>query len=231
MQHRVRVESPGNEPLEAGVHGNRIQNRATCGSSPSGMGSTISVLAGFILTSTRASCNGFTRRTLIGLPSLRSVRSLQRSDPRGLTVLLAPPYASRLRGDGTPQATIIGVGESIGTVSPFTGEGIVYSLECARLLAGSWPDEKLYASEVLARFRWMKKEKRDTLDYLISEGRAGGPRLRDRWRFFRNARRSGIGLPLVEAFRRIGSTLTMGGKPVTGGPGAPAATPPVLVSP
>ena len=38
----------------------------------SGMGSTISVLAGFILTSTRASCNGFTRRTLIGLPSLRS---------------------------------------------------------------------------------------------------------------------------------------------------------------
>jgi len=29
--------------------------------------------------------------------------------------------------------------------------------------------------------------------------------LRDRWRFFRNARRSGIELPLLEAFRRMGS--------------------------
>ena len=67
-----------------------------------------------------------------------------------------------LRGDGTRQL-IIGVGESIGTVSPFTGEGITHLLECARLLAGSWPDEKLYASEVLARFRWMKKNVRPSI--------------------------------------------------------------------
>jgi flavin-dependent dehydrogenase len=114
-----------------------------------------------------------------------------------------PLFASRIRADGSPQQ-VIGVGEAIGTVSPFTGEGIIYSLECARLLADTFPDEKLYASKVLARFLWMRKE-RETLDYLLSEGRATGPRFRDRWRFFRNARRSGIGLPIIEAFRRMGS--------------------------
>jgi len=114
------------------------------------------------------------------------------------------PFASiRTREDGTFQR-IIGVGESIGTVSPFTGEGIVYSLECAQMLADSWPDGGLYTSRVLSRFSWMKKE-RETLDYLLSAGRTTGPRIRDRWRFYRNARRSGVRLPAREAFRRIGS--------------------------
>ncbi len=89
-------------------------------------------------------------------------------------------------------------------MSPFTGEGIVYSLECVKMLADAWPDFGSYARSVLARFAWMKKE-RESLDYLLGKGRTGGPRLRDRWRFYRNARRSGIGLPLAEAFRRIGT--------------------------
>ena len=50
----------------------------------------------------------------------------------------------------------------------------------------------------------MKKE-RETLDYLLGQGREGGPRLRDRWRFYENARRSGIELPMLEAFKRMGS--------------------------
>jgi hypothetical protein len=50
----------------------------------------------------------------------------------------------------------------------------------------------------------MRKE-RETLDYLLSREGKGGPRLRDRWRFFLNARRSGIGLPMIEAFRRLGT--------------------------
>jgi hypothetical protein len=50
----------------------------------------------------------------------------------------------------------------------------------------------------------MKKE-RDTLDFLLSQEGKGLPRLRDRWRFYRNAHRSGIRLPLLEAFRRMGS--------------------------
>ncbi len=60
---------------------------------------------------------------------------------------------------------------------------------------------------MLARFAWMKKE-RETLDYFLSqEGEKSGPRMRDRWRLFRNARRSGIGLPMVEAFRQAGALL------------------------
>jgi hypothetical protein len=51
----------------------------------------------------------------------------------------------------------------------------------------------------------LEEKERETLDYLLSRKGKGGPRLRDRWRFFRNARRSGIGLPMLEAFRRIGS--------------------------
>jgi flavin-dependent dehydrogenase len=114
-----------------------------------------------------------------------------------------PFYSEKTRTDGSTQV-IIGVGESIGTVSPFTGEGIVHSLECARILAESWPDYENYSRSVLARFGWMKRE-RETLDYLLGQGRRNGPRLRDRWRFFRSARRSGIDLPLLEAFKQIGT--------------------------
>ena len=114
-----------------------------------------------------------------------------------------PFYSGKIQKDGTSQS-IVGLGESIGTVSPFTGEGIVYSLECARILADSWQDYGRYSKLVLARFAWMKKE-RETLDYLLSRGTTGGPRLRDRWRFFRNAHRSGIELPMIEAFKRMGS--------------------------
>ena len=202
MQHRVRVESPGNEHLEAGVHGNRIPGLGYLWIFPLGHGQYHIGVGGIHLDQHESVMKRFYeenahRFTFTPICSCRGV--IRVASP----YYSAPLYASRLRGDGTPQL-IIGVGESIGTVSPFTGEGIIYSLECARLLADSWPDEKLYASKVLSRFRWMKKE-RETLDYLISEGRASGPRLRDRWRFFRNARRSGIGLPLMEAFRRIGS--------------------------
>jgi flavin-dependent dehydrogenase len=114
-----------------------------------------------------------------------------------------PFYFRKTRRDGTSQL-IVGIGESIGTVSPFTGEGMVYSLECARIFADSWPDYEGYTRSVLDRFAWMKKE-RETLDYLLSRKGKSGPRLRDRWRFFRNARRSGIELPMLEAFKRMGS--------------------------
>lgn len=74
---------------------------------------------------------------------------------------------------------IIGVGESIGTVSPFTGEGILYSMECAGILADTWLDEDTYVSSVISRFSWLKKE-RETLNYLLSDSRDSGPRFRDR---------------------------------------------------
>jgi Dehydrogenases (flavoproteins) len=119
-----------------------------------------------------------------------------------------PLYQYRRRSDGTTQQ-IIGIGESIGTVSPFTGEGIVYALECARLLADSLGSPEVYARSVLSRFDWMKKE-RETLDYLLSPEGKRGPRLQDRWRFYQNAHRSRIGLPMWEAFKTDGELIPVG---------------------
>jgi flavin-dependent dehydrogenase len=202
VQHRVKVESPGSEHLEAGVYGNQIPGLGYLWIFPLGQEQYHIGVGGIRLDQHEKIMKRFYeenahRFTFTPICSCRGV--IRVASP----YYSAPLYASRLRGDGTPQR-IIGVGEAIGTVSPFTGEGIIYSLACARLLADSWPDEKRYAAKVLARFRWMKKE-RETLDYLLSEGKDTGPRFRDRWRFFRNAQRSGIGLPLVEAFRRMGS--------------------------
>lgn len=113
-----------------------------------------------------------------------------------------PFYAASVAENGTPRL-VIGVGESIGTVGPFTGEGILPSMECARLLAESLDDPQGYTRAVLARFRWMMRE-RETLDRLRAPGGAANLGLRDRWRFYLNARRSGIRLPLAEAVRRTG---------------------------
>ncbi|MBN1195445.1 MAG: hypothetical protein JXA08_08910 [Methanomicrobiaceae archaeon] len=202
LQHRVAVKSTGSERLGAGMYGNRISGPGYLWAFPVGnkhyhIGiwgiGTIrhdSLLEQFYRDSSdrfsftlHCSCRG----------------SIRVASPHYST----PFYSRRTREDGTQQV-VIGVGESIGTVSPFTGEGIVYSLECARILADSWPDIEKYAHTVLARFAWMKKE-RETLDYLFSPKSRNGPRLRDRWRFYRNARRSGIRLPLTEAFKQMGS--------------------------
>jgi hypothetical protein len=52
----------------------------------------------------------------------------------------------------------------------------------------------------------MLKE-RETLNYFLSQEGKNGPRLQDRWRLFRNARRSGIGVPMIEAFKHLGDLL------------------------
>jgi flavin-dependent dehydrogenase len=202
LQHRVKVEPLGKDHLGAGVYGNRIPGLGYLWIFPLGKEEYHIGVGGIRLDQHESIMEHFyeenaCRFTFTPICSCSGV------------VRVASPYysaplsVSRLRGDGTPQR-IIGVGEAIGTVSPFTGEGILYSLECAGLLADSWPDERRYAAKVLARFHWMKKE-RKTLDYLLSQGGAAGPRFRDRWRFYRNARRSGITLPLIEALQRMGS--------------------------
>jgi flavin-dependent dehydrogenase len=202
LQHRVIAESDGSGRLGAGVCGNRIPGLGYLWIFPLGddhyhigVGSIGHIRHNNLLEEFYRDSSG------------RYSFNLQCSCHGSIRV--ASPYYStpfyfrKTRNDGSPRLTI-GVGESIGTVSPFTGEGIVYSLECARLLADTWPDPGEYTRSVLARFAWMKKE-RETIDYLLSPGAKSGPRLRDRWRFFCNARRSGIGLPLLEAFRRMGS--------------------------
>ena len=202
LQNRVLVEDHGNGRLPAGVYGNQVpglgylwvfpmgNNQYHIGAGGIGLDHLDDILDRFY----RDNASQFSFSTLCSCAG---------------TIRVASPYYAtpcsvrKSRHDGTSQL-ILGAGESIGTVSPFTGEGIVFSLECARILADSWPDPDRYSSKVLARFAWMKKE-RETLDYLLSREGKGGPRLRDRWRFFKSARRSGIGLPMLEAFRQIGT--------------------------
>ena len=202
LQHRVLVKSPGNECLPAGVYGNQVpglgylwifplkNNQYHIGAGGIGLDRLDHILDRFY-------------EDMDGRFSFTTLCSCEGTIRVASPYYATPCYVQKARPDGTSQL-IIGTGESIGTVSPFTGEGIVFSLECARILAGSWPDPDRYTGTVLARFAWMKKE-RETLDYLLSREGKGGPRLRDRWRFFKNARRSGIGLPMLEAFRRIGT--------------------------
>ncbi len=202
LQHRVTVEPNGSERLGVGVYGNRIPGLGYLWIFPLGSDQYHIGIGGIGRIRHNTLLERFYRDS-----SEKFSFTMQCSCHGSIRV--ASPYYStpfyfrKTRNDGTPQL-VIGVGESIGTVSPFTGEGIVYSLECARMLADTWPNPEEYTASVLARFAWMKKE-RETLDYLLSTEGESGPRLRDRWRFYRNARRSGIELPLLEAFRRMGS--------------------------
>jgi flavin-dependent dehydrogenase len=201
LQHRVAVESRGNGRLGAGVYGNRIPGLGYLWIFPVGNSQYHIGIGGIGLVHHESLMNRFYRE----LSDRFSFRPICRCT--GVVRVASPYYSTPLSLTTTRKEkiqAIIGVGESIGTVSPFTGEGIVYSLECARILANSWPDTEEYGRKLLARFGWMKKE-RETLDYLLGQGRNGGPRLRDRWRFYRNARRSGIKLPMLEAFKRMGS--------------------------
>jgi flavin-dependent dehydrogenase len=202
LQHRVSVILKAGERLEAGVYGNQIPGLGYLWVFPLAQNQYHIGIGGI----------GLVRHEGIMEQYYRDVSDRFTFTPIcscAGTVRVASPFystpfsVSLIRKDGMVQR-VVGVGESIGTVSPFTGEGIIYSLECARILADSWPDFGGYSKKVLSRFAWMKRE-RETLDFLLVQGRNGRPRLRDRWRFYRNAQRSGIKLPMLEAFKRMGS--------------------------
>ena len=200
LQQRVRVENHGSEELPAGVYGKQVPGLGYLWVFPLGNRQYHIGAGGIGLDRLDRIMERF-YRDMAGRFSFTPLCSCE-GIIRVASPYYATPFSARLNhNNGT---LVVGTGESIGTVAPFTGEGIVFSLECARILAACWPDPDRYAREVLARFAWMRKE-RETLDYLLSRKGNGGPRLRDRWRFFRSARRSGIGLPMLEAFRQIGT--------------------------
>ncbi|NYT08221.1 MAG: hypothetical protein GKC05_08220, partial [Methanomicrobiales archaeon] len=202
LQHRISIRSHGGDVPGPGVYGNQIPGLGYIWVFPLGRGQYHIGAGGLVFDRYGEVLEHYFKE--LSLTYSLTTHCGCSGEIRVASPFYSQPLVSaRSRGDGTLQR-IIGVGESVGTVSPFTGEGIIYSLECAKILADSWLDEKAYVSRVLSRFGWMKKE-RETLDYLLSEPGATGPRLRDRWRFYRNARRSGVRLPLIEAFRRIGS--------------------------
>lgn len=81
----------------------------------------------------------------------------------GANVRVIPPSRSRpFYADGDPPA--IGVGESIGTVSPFSGEGILPSLICADIFLDALKEgesleeaAQIYEAEVLREYAWADK--------------------------------------------------------------------------
>ncbi len=202
LQHRVAVKSYDGDKLPAGVYGNQVPGLGYLWVFPLGkdqyhigVGGIGNVRHSILMEQFYKDLSDrFSFTTLCSCHGVIRVAS----------PFYSTPFTSGNVGDAGESGSIVGVGESIGTVSPFTGEGIIYSLECARILADSLQDPGAYTRAVLARFSWMKKE-RETLDYVLLHGGKSSPRLRDRWRFFRNAQRSGIGLPMLEAFKRMGS--------------------------
>jgi len=202
LQHQVIVESNGGKRLEAGVSGERIPGLGYLWIFPIGNNHYHIGIGGIGLVQLDNLLDRFYEDSSDRF-SFTRLCSCEGSVRVASPYYSTPFYFRKRRKDKMPQV-IVGIGESVGTVAPFTGEGIVPSLECARIFTDTWPDYERYSRSVLARFAWMRKE-RETLDYLLSQEGKNGPRLRDRWRFFCNARRSGIGLPMLEAFRRMGS--------------------------
>ena len=202
LQDRVVVESTGEERLGPGVYGNMVPGLGYIWVFPLG-GDQYHIGIGGIGLSTHKNLLDRFYRDQSGRFSFSRVCTCTGSVRVASPYYSTPFFTGGAGNNGRTQA-VVGVGESIGTVSPFTGEGIVFSMECAKMLADSWPDFEGYSRRVLSRFTWMKKE-RETLDYLLEQKGRNGPRIRDRWRFYRNARRSGIGLPMLDAFKRIGT--------------------------
>lgn len=66
----------------------------------------------------------------------------------GRPIRITPPSLCQPFSDGN----VVGVGESIGTVFPVLGEGIIPSLQCADLFIDSLADLELYKRRVLEKF-------------------------------------------------------------------------------
>jgi flavin-dependent dehydrogenase len=202
LQHRVAVEPRGDDRLEAGVYGNDVPGLGYLWVFPVGQEQYHVGVGGIGLAGPERLMERFYREAAERFSFTRLCGCS--GEVRVASPYYSGPFYTETRGRGAAPRLVVGVGESIGTVAPFTGEGIVFSLECARLLAGRLADPAGYTRAVLARFAWMRRE-RETLDYLLARRETTGPRLRDRWRFYRSARRSGIELPMMEAFRQLGS--------------------------
>ena len=67
----------------------------------------------------------------------------------GRPIRIAPPSLCQPFSEGN----VVGVGESIGTVFPVLGEGIIPSLQCAELFIESLHDLELYKKRVLEKFK------------------------------------------------------------------------------
>ncbi len=122
----------------------------------------------------------------IGIGSLKSdvqsYRPSKNGDERDLSVQvmckcrcsvrLTSPFFSQ---PFVKDQKIVGIGESIGAVSPLASDGNLYAMQCGEMLIENWDKLDSYSEKVLKRYDWMRKE-RGGLEKLM-EGRA--PSLRE----------------------------------------------------
>ncbi len=115
--------------------------------------------------------------------------------------LTGPPGALPHVADDSPHGCPVwGVGESIGTVSPITGEGIMHAVRCAGLYLEHEGDPRAYSDAVVREFSWMEDERR-----VVEKAMAGRALSLPDWRTLqRNAARMGIqmGVPDLLAVLR-----------------------------
>lgn len=107
----------------------------------------------------------------IGIGSLKSdvgsYRPLKSRDGRDLsvqalckchsTVRLTAPFFSQ---PFVKDQKIVGIGESIGAVSPLASDGNLYAMQCGEMLLENWDNLDRYSERVLKRYDWMRKERK-----------------------------------------------------------------------
>lgn len=78
----------------------------------------------------------------------------------GAVIRLTPPSLSKPILGCYPEhrRMVVGVGESIGCVSPLTGEGILPSMECAKILYECDDIGMAYEDRVMDHFKWLDGE-------------------------------------------------------------------------
>ncbi|HVO77638.1 MAG TPA: hypothetical protein VMS79_02095 [Methanomassiliicoccales archaeon] len=108
-------------------------------------------------------------------------------------IRVSSPYYSRPFVAGN----VVGVGESIGTVGPLGGDGNLYAMQCAEMLMEHWDDLDGYATSVLKRYEWMRRE-REALEKLL-HGKV--PVLKDIRVFTGHSKRVGIDIGPVQALK------------------------------
>lgn len=136
--------------------------------------------------------------------SLKDVRNPRRLMSRNIR--LAPLFNYAHKGN------VIGVGESIGTVSPITGEGIIPSMESAEILfncISRYDDiedlKEKYVSEIKNRFRRYEK-----LSKLLNNARAGNLKKLENLSAISSAKEDfenfGIQLKILKVLKQIAFT-------------------------
>jgi len=94
-----------------------------------------------------------------------------------------------------PTEGIWGIGEAIGCVGPFAGDGIVPAMKSARILMDNWDDPDGYTKEILKEFIWMNDE-RKVIDKLLKRGQLD---IGDAWLLKKNSKRVGMKIGIKQA--------------------------------